>query len=68
MREIGREVIFQQGCFTRARIWYDGWIPNINGTFTRGWRDEKQTMVVRDIIMPIATFTVEEVISYELAS
>jgi hypothetical protein len=56
--EIGRQVIYQQGCFSRIKIWYDGWIPNIHGVFTRGWQNEKQTVVSKDAITPIFTFEV----------
>ena len=49
MKEVGREVIFQQGCFSRCRIWYAGHICGINGKFVYGWRGEKQTMVCKDI-------------------
>jgi len=60
MQEVGREVIYTQGCFSRVRIWYAGWIPGIHGIFTHGWRGEEQTMVQKDIITAVGTFTVLE--------
>ena len=62
MQEVGREVIFQQGCFSRVCIWYAGHIKGIGGVLTHGWCGEEQTMVVRDIIKPVATFVVKEVL------
>ena len=62
MQEVGRVVLYSQGSFSRVRIWYSGWIPNINGLFTRGWRGEKLTMITRDIIQPVGTFYVKEVL------
>ena len=60
MKEVGREVIYQQGCFSRVRIWYDGHIKGIKGVLTHGFRGEEQTMVTRDVIMPVATFEVKD--------
>jgi hypothetical protein len=51
--EVGREVLYQQGCFSMVRIWYNGHVPNINGIFTYGWRREKQTVVTKSVITPI---------------
>ena len=52
MREVGRQVIYQQGCYTRVRIWYAGHITGIGGMLTLGFRGEQQTVVVRDLIEP----------------
>ena len=61
MHEVGRQVIYTQGCFSRVRIWYAGHIKGVNGVFTRGWKGEDQTMVQKDIIMPVAVFNIQEV-------
>ena len=68
MKEVGREVIYSQGCFSRVNIWYAGHIKGIGGILTHGWRGEEQTMVRKDIITPIHRFEVVEEIRYELAS
>jgi hypothetical protein len=52
MKEVSRKVLYQQGCFSRVAIWYEGHQKGINGIFTWGYQGEKQTMVVKDIIKP----------------
>jgi len=68
MQEVGRQVIYQQGCFSRVKIWYAGHIKGINGILTHGWQGEEQTMVTRDVIMPIHTFEVKQGEVYDLSS
>lgn len=60
MQEVGKEVVFQQGCYSRERIWYSGHVRGIGGFPTRGWQDEELTVVTLDVIRPISTFEVRE--------
>jgi hypothetical protein len=58
MKEVGRQILYQQGCFSRQKIWYEGHTRGIKGTFTWGWQGEPQTVVTKDIITPLVVFEV----------
>ena len=60
MNESGRQVLYEQGCFQRVKIWYEGHQKEINGVLTIGWKGEWLTMVTRDLITPCTVFDVRE--------
>ena len=59
MREVGRQVLYQQGCYSWVKIWYTGFIPGIHGLYTRGWQNEPQTVVTKSVITPTVTLEVK---------
>ena len=60
MIEIGRQTVCEQGSFSLVKIWYEGHIPNIKGTFTTGYQGEKLTMVYVECIRPLRTYEIQE--------
>jgi hypothetical protein len=58
MKIVGRQILHEQGCYSRQRVWYEGHIRGINGIWTWGFQGEPQTMKEIDVIKPLVVFEV----------
>ena len=57
---IGSEVLYRDGCFSRERYYFRGWLHDLGwAIFTNGWSGP-ETAITVDRIMPIRTFEVSE--------
>jgi len=53
---IGKEVLYQQGCFTRTAYWLRGWVPGLTGINHYIWgHTGRETTIVVDAIKAIST-------------
>lgn len=56
---IGSETVYQNGCFTREKYWFHGYVRRLPGlvTYTNGWSGP-ETILVVEKIRPCCVFSI----------